>query len=153
MSAPARALAATVRFYQRHISPALPATCRYTPTCSAYAVQALTEHGALRGSWLSLRRLARCGPWSRREHVDLVPEPSPRRKAKLAAAESDRVASTRGRSATLIAAAAAGEPIAVAHSSSSGSDAASAAPANPPAAAPSPGRHTHRLQPHRSRPA
>lgn len=144
MSAPARGLAAAVRFYQRHISPALPATCRYTPTCSAYAVQALTEHGALRGSWLSLRRLARCGPWSRHDHVDLVPEP--RRKPQ------------RGRdvSATLIPAdtvTSAGEPIAVPHSSSSGSDTGSTVPAGPPALDSRPSHRTHRLQPHRSRPA
>ncbi|GAA1267085.1 membrane protein insertion efficiency factor YidD [Saccharothrix xinjiangensis] len=59
----ARALLLPVRFYRRFISPALPPTCRFHPTCSAYAVEALTVHGALRGSWLTLRRLGRCGPW------------------------------------------------------------------------------------------
>jgi putative membrane protein insertion efficiency factor len=59
----ARVLIAPIRFYQRFISPALPPTCRYTPSCSAYAVTALAEHGALRGSWLAIRRLARCHPW------------------------------------------------------------------------------------------
>ncbi|MQA16109.1 MAG: membrane protein insertion efficiency factor YidD [Pseudonocardiaceae bacterium] len=52
-----------VRFYRRWISPALPPTCRFHPTCSAYAVEALSVHGAVRGSWLTLRRLLRCAPW------------------------------------------------------------------------------------------
>lgn len=63
-SLPARVLIAPIRFYQRFITPYTPATCRYYPTCSAYAVTALREHGALRGSWLALRRLGRCHPWS-----------------------------------------------------------------------------------------
>jgi putative membrane protein insertion efficiency factor len=58
-----RVLLLPVRFYRKFISPALPPTCRFHPTCSAYAVEALTVHGALRGSWLTLRRLGRCGPW------------------------------------------------------------------------------------------
>jgi uncharacterized protein len=59
----ARVLILPVRLYQRFISPFLPPSCRFHPSCSAYAVEALTVHGALRGSWLTLRRLARCGPW------------------------------------------------------------------------------------------
>lgn len=78
-SLPARLLLGPIRFYQRYISPGLPATCRYEPTCSAYAVEALQEWGALRGSWLALRRLGRCQPWSRREHFDPVPIREPRR--------------------------------------------------------------------------
>ena len=50
----ARVLIAPIRFYQRFISPALPPTCRYAPSCSAYAVTALREYGALRGSWLAI---------------------------------------------------------------------------------------------------
>jgi len=72
-SLPARLLLGPIRLYQRYISPGLPANCRYYPTCSAYAVEALQEWGALRGSWLALRRLGRCQPWSRREHFDPVP--------------------------------------------------------------------------------
>lgn len=52
-----------VRFYQLCISPLKPPTCRFTPTCSQYAVEALRRHGPFRGSWLALRRLARCHPW------------------------------------------------------------------------------------------
>lgn len=52
-----------VRFYQVWISPVLPPSCRFEPSCSAYAVEALTTHGALRGTWLTVRRLLRCGPW------------------------------------------------------------------------------------------
>lgn len=56
-------LLALVKFYRAWISPVLPPSCRFEPSCSAYALEALTVHGALRGSWLSLRRLLRCGPW------------------------------------------------------------------------------------------
>jgi putative membrane protein insertion efficiency factor len=56
-------LLAAVRIYRKWISPLLPPSCRFYPSCSAYAVEALTVHGALRGSWLTLRRLLRCGPW------------------------------------------------------------------------------------------
>lgn len=56
-------LVAPIRFYQLCLSPMFPAACRYTPTCSQYAVEALRRHGPLRGLWLSVRRLARCHPW------------------------------------------------------------------------------------------
>jgi putative membrane protein insertion efficiency factor len=59
----ARILIGLVRFYQLAISPWTPAACRFTPTCSAYAIDALREHGAARGVWLSVRRIARCHPW------------------------------------------------------------------------------------------
>jgi len=52
-----------IRFYQLFISPVLPPSCRYLPSCSAYAAEAITTHGALRGSWLAARRLSRCHPW------------------------------------------------------------------------------------------
>jgi len=52
-----------VRGYQVAVSPLLPSTCRFMPSCSAYAVEALERHGALHGSWLTIRRLARCHPF------------------------------------------------------------------------------------------
>ena len=59
----ARALIAPIQMYRTMISPLRPAACRFTPTCSQYAVDALTVYGPLRGSWLTLVRLGRCGPW------------------------------------------------------------------------------------------
>ena len=56
-------LALPVRFYRYFISPLLPPSCRYTPTCSEYALQALAVHGPFRGTWLTIRRLGRCHPW------------------------------------------------------------------------------------------
>jgi putative membrane protein insertion efficiency factor len=52
-----------VRAYQWFISPLLPPSCRYEPTCSAYAIEALQRQGLLRGAWLTARRLLRCHPW------------------------------------------------------------------------------------------
>jgi putative membrane protein insertion efficiency factor len=54
---------AIIRFYQLVISPILPSACRYTPTCSAYGIEALKKHGAIKGSILSIRRIMRCNPW------------------------------------------------------------------------------------------
>ena len=59
----ARVLLAPIKLYRLWISPVLPPSCRFEPSCSTYAVEALTTHGALRGSWLTVRRLLRCGPW------------------------------------------------------------------------------------------
>lgn len=61
-----------IRFYQYGISPLLPPRCRYTPTCSQYAVQAIRKHGALKGGWLTAKRIARCHPWGGCGH-DPVP--------------------------------------------------------------------------------
>ena len=52
-----------IRFYQGAISPLFPPACRYTPTCSAYAIEAIRVHGPARGLWLALRRIMRCHPW------------------------------------------------------------------------------------------
>ena len=60
---PAFAVILLIRIYQVMISPLLPAACRYTPSCSAYALEAVQRHGALRGGWLAARRIARCHPF------------------------------------------------------------------------------------------
>lgn len=57
------ALIQLVRFYKVAISPLTPASCRYTPTCSSYAIEALEEHGSARGLWLATKRICRCHPW------------------------------------------------------------------------------------------
>jgi len=52
-----------IRFYQMVISPYLPPSCRYTPTCSAYGIEALKKYGPFKGSWLTIKRIASCHPW------------------------------------------------------------------------------------------
>ncbi|MBP5456020.1 MAG: membrane protein insertion efficiency factor YidD [Paludibacteraceae bacterium] len=52
-----------IRFYQRFISPLYPPACRFTPTCSAYAIEALQKHGPIKGLYLAIRRILRCHPW------------------------------------------------------------------------------------------
>lgn len=52
-----------IRAYQLLLSPVLPASCRFTPSCSAYGLEAIRRHGALAGGWLAVRRIARCHPW------------------------------------------------------------------------------------------
>ena len=73
MSPLARVLAAAIRVYRRLLSPLLPRSCRFEPTCSAYALEAVRVHGALRGGALALRRVARCHPWNP-GGVDRVPD-------------------------------------------------------------------------------
>jgi putative membrane protein insertion efficiency factor len=70
----AAAVLALLRGYRSAISPIRPPACRYTPTCSAYAVEAIETYGLLRGGWLALRRLLRCHPFHRGGH-DPVPRP------------------------------------------------------------------------------
>ena len=64
---------ALIRGYQRFISPLFPPCCRYMPTCSAYAVEAITRYGPWKGGWLALRRLLRCHPFSHHDYYDPVP--------------------------------------------------------------------------------
>ncbi len=52
-----------IKFYQRFISPLTPPSCRYTPTCSTYAVEAIQKHGPFKGAWLAIKRIVRCNPW------------------------------------------------------------------------------------------
>ncbi|HUN49223.1 MAG TPA: membrane protein insertion efficiency factor YidD [Stellaceae bacterium] len=73
---PTLLLRSLIRGYQLLISPVLPPACRYLPTCSEYAAEAIERHGALHGSWLAIRRLARCHPWGGSGY-DPVPEPMP----------------------------------------------------------------------------
>ena len=63
MNAPTRFLRKAVRFYQTKISPLMPGKCRFHPTCSNYALEALEKYGAIKGSWLTLKRILRCNPW------------------------------------------------------------------------------------------
>lgn len=70
-----RILVALIELYRNMISPMRLPTCRFTPTCSQYAVEALTNHGLLRGSWLTTVRLLKCGPW---HHGGWDPIPEPR---------------------------------------------------------------------------
>ena len=62
------------RGYQLLISPVLPQTCRFDPTCSRYTIEAVQVHGAARGGWLAVRRIARCHPWGGNSGYDPVPE-------------------------------------------------------------------------------
>jgi putative membrane protein insertion efficiency factor len=61
-----------IRFYQLFISPIFPSSCRYTPTCSHYAIEALDKRGPFKGGWLAIKRIASCNPWGG-EGYDPVP--------------------------------------------------------------------------------
>ena len=76
-----------LRGYRFAISPLYGQVCRYHPSCSAYALQAVTEHGSLRGSWLSARRVLRCHPWADGGY-DPVPPARPRHSGRPATTES-----------------------------------------------------------------
>ena len=66
-------LISAIRFYQRRISPAFPGKCRFRPTCSQYAIEAIRKYGAFRGSYLALRRILRCHPFYKGDIFDPVP--------------------------------------------------------------------------------
>ena len=66
-------LLSLIRFYQKHVSPAFPARCRYYPTCSRYAYEAITKYGAIKGGWLALKRFLRCHPFHKGNYFDPVP--------------------------------------------------------------------------------
>ena len=83
-----RVLIGLVKGYRLLISPMLPPSCRFYPTCSEYAVEALSQHGALKGGWLTLRRLGRCHPFCA-GGIDPVPGTSSGRSCYRCNAESD----------------------------------------------------------------
>lgn len=62
-----------IRFYRSSISPLFPPRCRFTPTCSAYALEAVEKYGALKGGFLAIKRLLRCNPWYKGDYFDPVP--------------------------------------------------------------------------------
>ena len=66
-------LLALIRFYKRCISPYTPASCRFNPTCSAYAMEAINKYGALKGGWLACKRICRCHPFYKGDPYDPVP--------------------------------------------------------------------------------
>jgi uncharacterized protein len=68
-----RPLIGLIRLYQRTVSRVLPPACRFEPTCSHYAAEAIERHGAWKGGWLAMKRLARCNPWGGSGY-DPVPE-------------------------------------------------------------------------------
>lgn len=86
---PRRLLVGLVQGYRLLLSPWLGSSCRFTPSCSAYALDALNRHGALAGSYLTLRRLGRCHPWCSGGH-DPVPEPAPRPFTSLLSEPSEK---------------------------------------------------------------
>ena len=77
------AMRGTIRIYQLVVSPVLPSSCRFMPSCSSYAMEAIQRHGPLAGSWLATRRICRCHPWNDGGY-DPVPEPSTECGAKAA---------------------------------------------------------------------
>jgi len=81
MSLPARILALPVRAYRLIFSPWVGHNCRYHPTCSAYALEALEKHGAIKGGWLAAWRVARCNPWG---GMGVDPVPASKAGAKSA---------------------------------------------------------------------
>lgn len=70
-----RALLAAIRFYRGRISPARPPCCRFLPTCSAYAQEAVEKYGALKGGWLSFKRILKCQPFHRQHTIEYDPVP------------------------------------------------------------------------------
>ncbi len=75
-----RILLAMIRFYQKNISPSRPPCCRFVPTCSSYALEAVEVHGAIKGGFLSLWRILRCHPFHRDK--DFIYDPVPPKKTR-----------------------------------------------------------------------
>jgi len=79
-----RILIGAVKGYQLMISPWTPPTCRFTPTCSSYAIEAIERHGSVRGTWLALRRIGRCHPWGGLGYDPVPPRTSEVRESRAA---------------------------------------------------------------------
>ena len=75
-----RLLLSALRFYKSQVSPALPPACRYTPTCSEYAIEAVERYGAWRGSALAVRRVLSCNPFARGGYDPVPPAGAPTRR-------------------------------------------------------------------------
>ncbi|MHB9038527.1 MAG: membrane protein insertion efficiency factor YidD [Armatimonadota bacterium] len=61
---PGRVIVLLIKIYQKLVSPLIPPACRFTPTCSAYAITSIERYGALKGGWMAVRRISRCHPWN-----------------------------------------------------------------------------------------
>ncbi|WP_414687946.1 membrane protein insertion efficiency factor YidD [Mycobacterium sp.] len=85
---PVRCAIFAIELYRTYVSPMRLPTCRFTPTCSQYAVEALTEYGLIRGGWLAAVRLAKCGPWHR-GGWDPIPERRGRTTASVTGSSLD----------------------------------------------------------------
>ena len=81
-----------IKLYRRTLSPIMPPVCRFTPTCSAYGLEAVERHGGLRGGWLTVKRLARCRPWGGSGYDPVPPVVPP---AAVAGSPSDPVGRKR----------------------------------------------------------
>ena len=92
-----RSLIFLIQLYRHMVSPLRPATCRFVPTCSQYAVDALTEYGLIRGSGLAAARLAKCGPW----HPGGW-DPVPERRKSEDASDAGTVPAPRGESESFV---------------------------------------------------
>ena len=68
-----RLITVMIKIYQKAISPWFPASCRFSPTCSHYTLQAVQTHGVIKGLWLGLRRILKCHPYSKTDYIDPVP--------------------------------------------------------------------------------
>ncbi len=82
MNPAGRALAGLIRAYQLLVSPVLPGACRFHPSCSEYAREAVCRHGVLGGGWLAARRIGRCHPWAEPGY-DPVPEAKPKDRPEI----------------------------------------------------------------------
>ena len=70
-----RVLLSLIRFYRRYVSAGRPPCCRFIPTCSAYALEAVEKYGACKGGWLALRRILKCQPFHRQKSIEYDPVP------------------------------------------------------------------------------